>query len=72
MNPRRLSRDSVDYVRAATESDETDLAPSLLASARELVPTLAKRAAQAEQNRSIPAETIADFKRAGLFRVIQP
>jgi 3-hydroxy-9,10-secoandrosta-1,3,5(10)-triene-9,17-dione monooxygenase len=72
MNPSRLSRDSVNHVRAATESNETDLATSLLASARELVPTLARRAAQAEQNRSIPAETIADFKRAGLFRIIQP
>ncbi len=72
MNPWRLSGDSEDHVRAATESNETDLARSLLASARELVPTLAKRAADAEQNRSIPAETIADFKRAGLFRVIQP
>ena len=37
-----------------------------------MVPILAKRAALAEQNRSIPAETIADFKQAGLFRVIQP
>ncbi|MGH7924627.1 MAG: flavin-dependent monooxygenase [Candidatus Binatus sp.] len=56
----------------AADSTETDLARSLLASARELVPTLAKRAAQAEQQRSIPAETVADFQRAGLFRVIQP
>jgi 3-hydroxy-9,10-secoandrosta-1,3,5(10)-triene-9,17-dione monooxygenase len=59
-------------VKSTVESNGTELAASLLASARELVPTLAKRAALAEQNRSIPAETIADFKRAGLFRVIQP
>jgi 3-hydroxy-9,10-secoandrosta-1,3,5(10)-triene-9,17-dione monooxygenase len=59
-------------VNVRTESNETDLAKSLLASAREMVPILAKRATLAEQNRSIPAETIADFKQAGLFRVIQP
>jgi 3-hydroxy-9,10-secoandrosta-1,3,5(10)-triene-9,17-dione monooxygenase len=59
-------------VNVSTESNETDLANFLLASAREMVPILAKRAALAEQNRSIPAETIADFKQAGLFRVIQP
>jgi len=60
------------HVNVSAESNETDLARSLLASAREMVPILAKRAALAEQNRSIPAETIADFKQAGLFRVIQP
>ena len=60
------------HVNVSTESNETDLAESLLASAREMVPILAKRAALAEQNRSITAETIADFKQASLFRVIQP
>jgi len=59
-------------VKAGTESNETELASSLLARAREMVPLLAKRAAHAEQQRSIPAETIAVFKQAGLFRVIQP
>ncbi len=68
----KLSDDSLGNVKSTVESNGTELAASLLASARELVPTLAKRAALAEQNRSIPAETIADFKRAGLFRVIQP
>jgi 3-hydroxy-9,10-secoandrosta-1,3,5(10)-triene-9,17-dione monooxygenase len=59
-------------VKSAAETNQTDLARSLLASARAMVPTLAKRAPIAESNRSIPAETIADFKQAGLFRVIQP
>ncbi len=59
-------------VKAGTDSIETDLARSLLARAREMVPRLAERAADAEHSRSIPAETIADFKQAGLFRVIQP
>lgn len=60
------------HVNVGTDSNDTDLAKSLLASAREMMPLLAQRAALAEQNRSIPAETIADFKHAGLFRVIQP
>ena len=59
-------------MNASAESSETELAKSLLARAREMVPILARRAALAERNRSIPAETIADFKQAGLFRVIQP
>jgi 3-hydroxy-9,10-secoandrosta-1,3,5(10)-triene-9,17-dione monooxygenase len=54
------------------DSSDADLARSLLAAAREMVPTLAKRAPQAEKGRSIPAETIDEFKRAGLFRAIQP
>jgi 3-hydroxy-9,10-secoandrosta-1,3,5(10)-triene-9,17-dione monooxygenase len=37
-----------------------------------MVPVLAERAAKAEQERRIPAETIADFKKAGFFRVLQP
>ena len=60
------------HVKSASKAMRLTSPSSLLASAREMVPTLAKRAALAEQNRSIPAETIADFKHAGLFRVIQP
>lgn len=60
------------HVNVSAESSETELAKSLLARAREMVPILVRRAALAEHNRSIPAETIADFKQAGLFRVIQP
>jgi 3-hydroxy-9,10-secoandrosta-1,3,5(10)-triene-9,17-dione monooxygenase len=59
-------------VKSAGESTAAGLAASLLARAREMVPVLAERATKAERNRSIPAETIADFKDAGLFRVIQP
>ncbi len=56
----------------AVESPESELAKSLLSRAREMVPVLAGRAAAAEAQRSIPAETIAEFKRAGFFKVIQP
>src|SRR4030095_10328488 len=44
----------------------------LLSLARELVPTFRKRAAEAERLRRIPPESIADLRRAGLFRTLQP
>lgn len=47
-------------------------AADLIARARQLVPMLAQRAAQAEQGQKVPDETIADFQRAGFFRVLQP
>jgi hypothetical protein len=56
-------------VKTGAENDQAEIAATLLARAREMVPLLAERAAQAEKQRSIPAETIADFKQAGLFRV---
>jgi 3-hydroxy-9,10-secoandrosta-1,3,5(10)-triene-9,17-dione monooxygenase len=47
-------------------------AEALIQRARELVPVLAERAVKAEAARSIPPETIADFQKAGFFRVLQP
>jgi 3-hydroxy-9,10-secoandrosta-1,3,5(10)-triene-9,17-dione monooxygenase len=44
----------------------------LLARARELVPVLRKRAADAEKLRCIPPESIEDLRRTGLFRTLQP
>src|SRR5262245_46112952 len=55
--------------------DVKTIAPApeeLIGRARALVPVLAGRAAQAEQERRIPRETIADIAAAGLFRVFQP
>src|SRR5689334_1508370 len=43
-----------------------------LARAEALVPVLAKRAAEAAELRRLPDATIADFKRAGFFRMFQP
>lgn len=40
--------------------------------ARALIPTLAERARATEQARRVPAETVADYRRAGLLRVLQP
>jgi 3-hydroxy-9,10-secoandrosta-1,3,5(10)-triene-9,17-dione monooxygenase len=44
----------------------------LLQRARDLYPVLLERAAQAREGRRVPAQTIADFKSAGFFRIIQP
>ena len=44
----------------------------LVARARALGPKLKERAAQAEVERKLPKETIADFQEAGLFRILQP
>lgn len=45
---------------------------TLLRRARELAPVLAQRARDAEQQRCVPAATVAEMQRAGLFRVLQP
>jgi 3-hydroxy-9,10-secoandrosta-1,3,5(10)-triene-9,17-dione monooxygenase len=49
-----------------------DKKTAVLERARALVPVLASRVAETEKNRRVPDETIADFHRSGLFRVIQP
>jgi alkylation response protein AidB-like acyl-CoA dehydrogenase len=57
------------------KSDVKTIAPApadLIARARALTSTLAARALKAEQDRRVPAETIADMQAAGLFRVFQP
>jgi 3-hydroxy-9,10-secoandrosta-1,3,5(10)-triene-9,17-dione monooxygenase len=45
---------------------------SLIEAAKAMLPALKARAAQAEQLRRVPDETIDDFHRAGLFRMFQP
>ena len=57
-----------DAVLAKTKPD----AAALVARARALVPTLRARAAQAERERLVPRESVADMQAAGLFRVLQP
>jgi 3-hydroxy-9,10-secoandrosta-1,3,5(10)-triene-9,17-dione monooxygenase len=49
-----------------------DASTLVLERARALVPVLAARSAATEATRRVPDETIADFHRAGLFRVMQP
>jgi 3-hydroxy-9,10-secoandrosta-1,3,5(10)-triene-9,17-dione monooxygenase len=47
-------------------------AEEMVARARALIPTLSDRVLQGEQERRLPAQTIADMQQAGLFRVLQP
>jgi 3-hydroxy-9,10-secoandrosta-1,3,5(10)-triene-9,17-dione monooxygenase len=48
------------------------VANDLVYRARELVPVLAARAAEADALRRVPDQTIADFQEAGFFRMLQP
>jgi 3-hydroxy-9,10-secoandrosta-1,3,5(10)-triene-9,17-dione monooxygenase len=40
--------------------------------ARDLVPTLRERAADAARNGQLPEQTLTDFQEAGFFRILQP
>ncbi len=44
----------------------------IIARARAMIPTLAKRSFEGRRQRRIPDETIADMQHAGFFRVLQP
>lgn len=44
----------------------------LIERARQMIPTLKARAKQCTAGRNVPAETIAEMKEAGFFRVLQP
>lgn len=50
----------------------TPEAVELLARARDMVPRLAQRAADAERAGMVPVETVSEMNDAGLFRVLQP
>jgi 3-hydroxy-9,10-secoandrosta-1,3,5(10)-triene-9,17-dione monooxygenase len=54
------------------DNDSNALAATLIARAEALAPTLAGRAAHAQAQGRIPAETIADMQAAGFFKVLQP
>jgi 3-hydroxy-9,10-secoandrosta-1,3,5(10)-triene-9,17-dione monooxygenase len=45
---------------------------AMLDRARDLVPTLRERASRTEKLRGMPAETVEDLHRTGLFRALQP
>jgi 3-hydroxy-9,10-secoandrosta-1,3,5(10)-triene-9,17-dione monooxygenase len=53
-------------------NDKTEMRRQLIERARELVPVLRERAAAAETNRAVPAETHAEFQDAGFYRIFQP
>ena len=51
---------------------ETLSAEQLIERARELIPIVRERAPIGEENRSIPPETVEDFKKAGIVRALTP
>ncbi len=54
------------------DSTMTDTRENLLRRARDLAPQLRERAAKAEDDRCVSAETVAAFREAGLIRMTQP
>lgn len=62
-----LSSDLVD-----PQGDAASIRRILLENAAALLPVLRARNEAAEAARQVPAETIADFHRAGFFRMLQP
>jgi 3-hydroxy-9,10-secoandrosta-1,3,5(10)-triene-9,17-dione monooxygenase len=56
----------------ARPGDRSALADELLARATALGPLLRRRAADCEQLRRVPAETMADFAAAGFFDMLKP
>src|SRR4051794_25870780 len=57
---------------AASQASETPSAEELLARARAMIPALKARARQCTADRNVPAETIAEMREAGFFRILQP
>ena len=57
---------------ARDETTSIPTAAELVSRARAMVPRLIERGLQADRDRRVPDETIAEMKAAGLFRVLQP
>ena len=58
---------------ATSEAVINNVTPeSLIQAARDMVPTLKKRAAQCEADRKVPKETVAEMQAAGFFEVLKP
>lgn len=51
---------------------EAPTTESLVAAAEAMIPALRERAAKADAENRVPDETIADFQRAGFFKILQP
>lgn len=54
------------------QAGDTPTRDELISRARMLIPTLKARAKQCVADRNVPAETIAEFKEAGFFKILQP
>jgi len=58
--------------QSGDDSDLPEEERALLLRARALIPHLAERAPAAAAARKLPAETIAEYKAAGILRILQP
>lgn len=56
----------------ASTRQKTQVEIEMIQRARQMIPALKERAAQADRDQKIPDETIADMQEAGFFRVMQP
>jgi 3-hydroxy-9,10-secoandrosta-1,3,5(10)-triene-9,17-dione monooxygenase len=56
----------------ADDAPLEDAEQDLLDQARALIPALAERAVATTAARNVPSETIADFHRTGILRILQP
>lgn len=54
------------------QAGDTPTHEELVKRARAMIPTLKSRAKQCIADRNVPAETIAEFKEAGFFKILQP
>ncbi|MBU6269506.1 MAG: flavin-dependent monooxygenase [Sphingomonadales bacterium] len=57
---------------ALSRDDSVPTPEALIARARAMIPTLRSRAARCVAERDVPAESIAEFREAGFFRILQP
>ena len=51
---------------------ESPRAQAMLAAARAMGPALRERAARCKAESRVPDETVADFHKAGFFKILQP
>jgi len=58
--------------KVATDDSAVIGQADLVEHARSLIPTLRDRAARSDADRAVPAETVAEYQRLGLYRAIQP
>ena len=58
--------------RLIDDNPPPDEERAMLERARALVPLLARRAPAATAARMLPAETIAEYRNAGILRILQP
>ena len=61
-----------EAVRLHAQTEDIPSADTIIARARAMKPTLRSRIFQCESAGRVPDETIADFKAAGFFRILQP